>query len=240
MVVADPTLTQERRLFRQGYETVIGCDEVGRGAIAGPVSVGVVSIRSRCGKFPTGLRDSKMLAPARREALFPSVVKWVSGWAIGDSSADEIDETGIIAGLGRAASRGIEQLTDQGVDLSTAVVLLDGAHDWLSPALGPWAGELTIVTRVKADRDCAAVSAASVLAKVSRDTRMVRHHDDFADYAWKSNKGYGSAAHWAGIERVGPSPLHRVTWLSKSREAARPVTSGNRGLGTGVGLSNDG
>ena len=79
--------------------------------------------------------------------------------------------------------------------------------------------ELTIVTRVKADRDCAAVSAASVLAKMGRDGQMVRHHDDFADYAWDSNKGYGSAAHWAGIERVGPSPLHRVTWLSKSRES---------------------
>lgn len=105
MVVAEPTLTQERRLFRQGYETVIGCDEVGCGAIAGPVSVGVVSIGSRCGRFPEGLRDSKMLAPARREALLPGVAKWVSAWAIGESSADEIDETGIIAGLGRAASR---------------------------------------------------------------------------------------------------------------------------------------
>jgi ribonuclease HII len=218
VVVAEPTLTQERRLFRQGYDTVIGCDEVGRGAIAGPVSVGVVSIGSRCGRFPEGLRDSKMLAPARREALLPGVVKWVSGWAIGESSADEIDETGIIAGLGRAASRGIERLADQGVDLATAVVLLDGAHDWLTPALGPWAAELTIVTRVKADRDCASVSAASVLAKVGRDSQMVRHHDDFADYAWDSNKGYGSPAHWEGIGRVGPSPLHRVTWLSKARE----------------------
>ncbi|AND16625.1 ribonuclease HII [Rathayibacter tritici] len=220
MVVAEPTLLQERRLFRQGYETVIGCDEVGRGAIAGPVSVGVVSIGRRCGRFPEGLRDSKMLAPARREALQPAVATWVSAWAIGESAADEIDETGIIAGLGRAASRGIERLADQGVDLATAVVLLDGSHDWLTPALGPWAAELTIVTRVKADRDCAAVSAASVLAKVGRDGQMVRHHEDFADYAWHSNKGYGSAAHWAGIERVGPSPLHRVTWLSKSRASA--------------------
>ena len=213
MVVADPDLREERRLFRQGYESVIGCDEVGRGAIAGPVSVGVVAIGSRCGRFPEGLRDSKMLAPARREALLPGVVKWVSGWAIGESSADEIDDTGIIAGLGRAASRGIERLVDQGVELSRAVVLLDGKHDWLTPALGPWAAELTIVTRVKADRDCASVSAASVLAKVGRDGQMVRHHDDFADYAWDSNKGYGSAAHWAGLDRVGPSPLHRWSWL---------------------------
>jgi ribonuclease HII len=219
VAVAEPTLSMERRLFRQGYESIIGCDEVGRGAIAGPVSVGVVSIPRRCGRFPEGLRDSKLLAPARREALLPGVVKWVSGWAIGESSADEIDDSGIIAGLGRAASRGIERLVDQGVDLATSVVLLDGKHDWLTPALGEWAAELTIVTRIKADRDCASVSAASVLAKVGRDGQMVRHHDEFADYAWDSNKGYGSAAHWAGLDRVGPSPLHRVTWLSKPREA---------------------
>lgn len=142
----------------------------------------------------------------------------MSGWAIGESSADEIDEAGIIAGLGRAASRGIERLVDEGVDLAASVVLLDGAHDWLTPALGARAAELTVVTRVKADRDCASVSAASVLAKVGRDGQMVRHHDEFVDYAWNSNKGYGSAAHWAGIRRVGPSPLHRVSWLSRSRE----------------------
>ncbi|AJM77561.1 ribonuclease HII [Rathayibacter toxicus] len=217
MVVTQPTLSTEWRLFRQGYEWVIGCDEVGRGALAGPVSVGVVALRSRCDHFPEGLRDSKLLSPARREALVPGIVNWVSSWAIGEASAVEIDESGIIASLGRSASRGIARLVDQGVDLTTAVVVLDGTHDWLTPALGSWGKEVTIVTRIKADRDCASVSAASVLAKVERDAQMVRRHDDFSAYAWVSNKGYGSAAHRAGLERVGPSPLHRLTWLSRLR-----------------------
>ena len=93
---------------------------------------------------------------------------------------------------------------------SFSVVLLDGSHDWLTPALG---SPPPVRTRVKADRDCASVAAASVLAKVHRDRLMIAADAEHPGYAWASNKGYGSAAHYAGLSELGPSPLHRVTWL---------------------------
>lgn len=223
MAVVEPTLDVERDFWRAGATTIIGCDEVGRGAIAGPVSVGLASVTLAGGAFPVGLRDSKLLAQPRREALIPGIAGWVSAWAIGESSADEIDDGGIVPALGRAATRALERIVDAGIDLSTALILLDGKHDWLTPALGARAAEVRVITRIKADRDCASVAAASVLAKVGRDGLMIRHHADYADYCWDSNKGYGSAVHYAAIDRIGPSPLHRVTWLSSAdeREVAR-------------------
>lgn len=220
MAVAEPTLEVEGAFWSSGVTTIIGCDEVGRGAIAGPVSVGLATVTRACGTFPVGLRDSKLLAQAKREAILPGVARWVTAWAIGESSADEIDDGGIVPALGRAATRALERIVDGGVDLATAVILLDGKHDWLTPALGSLAGQVNVVTRIKADRDCASVAAASVLAKVGRDGLMIRHHEDFQAYAWSSNKGYGSAVHYEAIDRIGPSPLHRVTWLSSPEERA--------------------
>ncbi|NQX10024.1 ribonuclease HII [Microbacteriaceae bacterium VKM Ac-2855] len=220
MAVAEPTLDVETDFWRAGATTIIGCDEVGRGAIAGPVSVGLATVTVECGAFPPGLRDSKLLAQPKRESLIPGIASWVTSWAIGESSADEIDDGGIVPALGRAATRALERIVDSGIDLSTALILLDGKHDWLTPALGDRAGDVRVITRIKADRDCASVAAASVLAKVGRDGLMMRHHVDYEDYGWHSNKGYGSAVHYAAIDRIGPSPLHRVTWLSTPAERA--------------------
>jgi ribonuclease HII len=109
--------------------------------------------------------------------------------------------------------------------LTDAVVLLDGSHDWLSPALGsaepvargaavvPLATRPAVVTRVKADRDCAVVAAASVLAKVHRDRVMIAADATHPGYGWSGNKGYASSEHYAAIDRLGPTPLHRVSWL---------------------------
>ncbi len=225
MTVADPTLRLERRLLREGAALVIGCDEVGRGAIAGPVGVGLSVYDGRAGRIPDGLRDSKMLPEPKREALHPVVQRWSAHHAVGLASNEEIESIGIIAALGVAAMRAFAGLLAEGVVFRDAVVLLDGSHDWLSAALNRaepvarGAAEFgaaprpTVTTRVKADRDCGSVAAASVLAKVHRDRVMIAADSEHPGYGWPGNKGYASAEHYAAIERIGPSALHRWSWL---------------------------
>ncbi|WP_053388212.1 ribonuclease HII [Leucobacter japonicus] len=205
----DPTLDVERAYFAEGAEIVIGIDEVGRGAIAGPVAVGVHAVTAGTNGFPEGLRDSKLLSEKRRDALAPLVREWGSG-AVGFASAEEIDAQGITAMLGHAARRALLELRSTGVPVERAVILLDGSHDWLSGVLR---APLDVRTRVGADRDCASVAAASVRAKVSRDALMRDADEAHPEYAWASNKGYGAKAHYAGIASAGLTELHRHTWI---------------------------
>jgi ribonuclease HII len=207
-----PTLRHERILLREGARLVIGMDEVGRGAIAGPVAVGLSIVDVDTRTAPEGLKDSKLLPEPKREELQPKVSRWARHAAVGLASNERIERIGIIAALGLAARRAIDAIREEGVDLTGAVVLLDGSHDWLSPAID---GALPVTMRVKADRTCAAVAAASVLAKVHRDRLMIDSDAVHPGYAWTSNKGYASAEHYAGIERVGASPLHRWSWLKQ-------------------------
>ncbi|MCU1534874.1 MAG: ribonuclease [Glaciihabitans sp.] len=212
--VADPTLATELALHAEGVRYVIGCDEVGRGAIAGPVAVGFCVIDLSVGAHPVGLRDSKLLSEKRREELAPLARQWALHSAVGLATADEVDEIGIIRSLGLAASRALESLAGF---LDDCVVLLDGSHNWLTPAL---ASPLDVRTRVKADRDCASVSAASVVAKVHRDRLMIDADARIPGYGWTGNKGYGSSDHYAALDALGPSELHRLTWLHKPVDPA--------------------
>jgi ribonuclease HII len=212
-VISDPTSTVERRMHREGATWIVGCDEVGRGALAGPVAVGMVVVDRSVGKPPAGLRDSKMLSEMRREELAPRCHSWARFAAVGLATADEIDEFGIIASLGFAGSRALQQLGALGASVADCTVLLDGSHDWLTPAL---AVRVPVVTRVKADRDCVSVAAASVVAKVHRDRMMIDYDVTNPGYGWASNKGYASQAHLDAIGRLGPSALHRKTWLHES------------------------
>ncbi|CAN5380240.1 ribonuclease HII [soil metagenome] len=212
-----PTLRHERTLLREGAKLVIGCDEVGRGAIAGPVAVGVSVVDESTRSAPVGLKDSKLLSEPRREELHPAVSSWSRRNGVGLASNEEVESIGIIAALAVSAVRAIDQLREQGVDLVDAVVLLDGSHDWLTPALDRADRHygLRVTTKVKADRTCAAVSAASVLAKVHRDRLMIAADPVHPGYHWSGNKGYASADHYAAIDELGPSPLHRWSWLHK-------------------------
>ncbi|TPW72347.1 ribonuclease HII [Schumannella sp. 10F1B-5-1] len=220
MTVVDPDLRFEKKLLRERAELVIGVDEVGRGAIAGPVAVGVSVIDARVARIPVGLRDSKLLSEKRREQLHPLVQRWARHSAVGVASNEEIDRLGIIAALGLAGTRALASVVDGGVSLGGARVILDGSHDWLTPALGAaglsGAGAptgLAVTTRVKADMTCASVAAASVLAKVQRDRFMIESHARLPEYNWVANKGYASSDHYAAIDRVGASDLHRWSWL---------------------------
>lgn len=206
----DPSLEVERDLFAAGARCIIGIDEVGRGAIAGPVVVGAAMIRA-AEPFPDGLRDSKLLSAKRREALVEPVREWVVAVETGEASAAEIDEFGIVPALSRAAERAIARLQIAGHDLSDGTILLDGTHNWLKGALVP---AITVVVRAKADRDCAVVAAASVEAKVYRDNLMVSAAGPDDLYGWASNKGYGSSGHFEAIAAHGITAFHRASWIS--------------------------
>lgn len=206
---AEPTLDVEQELFASGSTLIIGIDEVGRGAMAGPVMVGVCALRPGIREFPAGLRDSKLVSEKKRISLFPEVQEWAPT-AVGEASAVEIDELGITACLGLAARRALIQLHEAGIPVGEATILLDGAHDWLNPALS---SKLPVITRVKADQDCAVVSAASIVAKVTRDELMVSLDTQHPEYGWASNKGYGAAVHMEAIKTIGLTPYHRASWV---------------------------
>lgn len=199
----EPTLDVEREFFASGARIVAGMDEVGRGAIAGPVTIGVVAIDATVGEIPTGLRDSKLMTPKRREAMVPIAKEWGIAWSTGSATAAEIDKFGIVSALGLAASRALQNL-----GVVPDVVILDGNTSFLVEE----DGGPRIVTRIKADQDCACVSAASVIAKVERDTLMTQLHEQFPHYGWDGNKGYGAKIHTDAIKTHGLTDLHRKSW----------------------------
>ena len=231
MAVADPTMDVERGMHAGGARYVIGCDEVGRGAIAGPVSVGVAMVDAAIGAHPQGLRDSKMLSEKKRELLAPLAAEWALFSAVGSATALEVDQLGISRALGLAGKRALIALHELGADIRQSVVLLDGAFDWLNPAL---TSPVRVQTRVKADRDCASVAAASVVAKVNRDRLMIDSDAVHPGYGWTGNKGYGSAGHFAAIAELGITPLHRQTWLKESTIYPEPAAEVLAPTGTGT------
>jgi ribonuclease HII len=215
-----PTLRFEKSLYREGVTSIVACDEVGRGALAGPVAVGMVVIDTSVKRMPVGLRDSKLLPEPAREALEPLCRKWVLHSAVGLASAEEVDSLGIMRCLGLAGARAFAQLEEGGAEITSSTLILDGNYDYLNPALYRPA---RVVTRIKADRDCASVAAASVIAKVYRDRMMIAHDADYPGYGWVSNKGYSSKAHFDAITELGPSALHRLTWLKDASMLTMPT-----------------
>jgi len=210
-----PGLVLERSLVAEGATVVIGCDEVGRGAIAGPLGVGVAVLDPTRKRIPAGLRDSKLLPEPQRVALAPRVADWSAASAVGLATNAEIDGEGLTRALGLAGARALVALAAAGVALDGAVVVLDGNWDYVTPGLVALGVAVLprVVTRIKADRDCAIVSAASVIAKVHRDGLMIERHETHPVYNWRSNKGYASRDHYAAIRDHGPCDWHRTTWL---------------------------
>lgn len=214
------------RTRKRGAESckvaVVGLDEVGRGALAGPVMVGACALVFSAGadgsvmppELPSGIRDSKLVSAKKRERLFDvlSSPEWTG--AVGNASAAEIDDAGIVTALGRAAARAwdivVPRLEADGVLVVAGI--LDGNMDYLGPALKPDARDIPIDVRVKGDQNCMSVAAASILAKVTRDRHMVALAEHAPEYGWASNKGYGSAVHRQALRERGLHPEHRASW----------------------------
>ena len=213
-----PSLSFENSFFETGTRFVIGIDEVGRGSIAGPVAVGVCLLDKQrdLSSWPVKLKDSKLITEKTREEIFPLVSSWVSGWAVGMATVEEIETKGIVESLSLAGSRALEQLIRdpalrEAMAKDGVMLILDGSHNWLGlKALG-----MPVTVKTKADRDCVSVACASVLAKVTRDKLMLEIHEQHPIFGLASNKGYASESHISALREHGPSPVHRVSWLTK-------------------------
>jgi ribonuclease HII len=241
MTVCSPDLKEERRLRAQGYESVAGLDEVGRGAWAGPLTVGVAVVRPRVQlrSMPPWLRDSKMLSEARREEIFDAVGAWCQAWSVGHASPAECDAWGMTEALRVAARRALAGLGED-----PRAVLVDGPVDLLRHHEDPFGGAVRPI--VDGDAKCASVAAASVLAKVVRDRLMRQEADHFPAFAFERNKGYPSPVHQTALRGYGPTAIHRRSWAFVEDlpwcGQARPARSDDRGhlgevAGDGVALA---
>jgi len=196
-----PTLRLERQMWEAGDRVVCGIDEVGRGAWAGPVTVGAVVPAP---EHLRGVRDSKQLSRDERERAAVAVRAWAPAIGVGHASHDECDELGMTAALRIAAMRALAELDAQGCTPDR--IVLDGNHDYLG--LGS-----RVTTVIKGDASCLAVAAASCVAKVTRDRLMGAAAEHYPPYDFESNVGYPAPVHKAALRGYGPSAIHRRTWI---------------------------
>lgn len=191
-----PGLVVERGLRLRGMDVIVGMDEVGRGSWAGPLTVGaaVVPLDRRVYK----IRDSKMLTEDEREALFDRIAGWCEKWSVGHASHQECDEMGMSDAQRLAARRAIE-----GLGIVPDHVIVDGKWDFVGGA-----------TRiVRGDRTSLSIAAASILAKVTRDRIMRGLAEHHPGYNFEANKGYPCPIHKAALQALGPSSIHRRSWV---------------------------
>ncbi len=186
---------------------ILGIDEVGRGPWAGPLVVGAVVLG---GASINGLTDSKKLTKKRREELDVIIRKTAAGYGLGCVSAGEIDEIGLSEALRMATKRAVEQ-----IHVPYHEIIIDGTINFLADTTkGKY-----VTTMKKADLLIPSVSAASIIAKVARDKYMAEQDAVYDGYKFAAHVGYGTAAHRAAIERLGVTPLHRLSFapLAKYR-----------------------
>jgi len=192
-----PDFVHEQKLISGGHRFVAGMDEAGRGPLAGPVVAASVILEPT--NIPDGLNDSKALSAKRREQLFEEILT-VATVGIAASSAGEIDRTDIRKASLRAMVRATAALAQQ-ADYG----LVDGRD--IPPGLACPATAL-----IKGDARSQSIAAASIIAKVVRDKMMIRAAEIYPDYGFEKHKGYGSALHLEAIKRLGPCPLHRMSF----------------------------
>ena len=195
---------------------ILGIDEVGRGPWAGPLVVGAVILG---GAEIEGLNDSKKLTKKRREALDEVIREQAAAWALGWVSAGELDDVGMSQALRLATRRAVKQIQSQCKEKNLAFdeIIIDGTVNFLADT----ALERYVTVMAKADGLIPSVSAASIIAKVARDQYMTEQDVVYPGYGFASNAGYGVAKHRAAIERLGVTPLHRLSFapLAKYAEA---------------------
>ncbi len=190
----------ENRHFANGITSICGVDEAGRGPLAGPVCAAAVILPANL-EIP-GLTDSKKLSDKKRRELMPIIKEKAIAYGIAFASHEEIDQINILQATYLAMERAIAQLEGK-----AELALIDGnrAKDFGLP----------VETVVKGDSLSASIAAASVLAKVTRDDRMLEMAKEYPQYGFDIHKGYGTKAHYEALRAYGPSPIHRTTFLKK-------------------------
>lgn len=190
----------ENSYFEQGIVSICGVDEAGRGPLAGPVCAAAVILPK--GLEIPGLNDSKKLTDKRRRELFPLIQEQAIAYGIAFASHEEIDEINILQATFLAMERALAQLKIQ-----PELALIDGNRQ---KDFG-----IKVETVVKGDSRSANIAAASVLAKVTRDLYMEQMAQEYPGYGFEVHKGYGTKAHYQALTELGPSPIHRMSFLRK-------------------------
>ena len=198
-------MEHERGLYENGNERgrvryIAGVDEVGRGPLAGPVVAAAVILPRDLTIL--GINDSKKLSEKRREDLFEVIKDAALSWSIGIRDHEVIDRINILEATREAMADAVG-----GLDIKPDHVLVD--------ALTIPGVDIPQTGIIKGDASSISIAAASILAKVTRDRMMVKYHETWPDYAFDRNKGYGTKAHYAGLDKAGESPVHRKTFLVK-------------------------
>lgn len=206
----DPDLFFERKLWKSGLHHIVGLDEAGRGALAGPVAVGAVILPNilRLARTLSGVRDSKQMTPAERESAAARIQKVAQTWSVGFASAEEIDSDGIVRATRLAALRALGEL-----EMSPDYLLTDFRLEL--PQL-----DISQTAFVRGDARCLSIAAASVLAKTARDALMRELDTQIPGYGLGKHKGYGTLAHRLALQRKGYSPIHRKTFVLKETRIA--------------------
>lgn len=193
-------LEYENKALEQGFEIICGIDEAGRGPLAGPVYAAAVILPK--GHIIEGVNDSKKLSEKKREQLFDKILDECVSFGIGIADEKEIDEINILQATFLAMRRAVDNLS-----VKPDIALIDGNK---KPGLDIEQWDI-----VKGDSKSASISAASILAKVSRDRYMLEMAEKYPEYQFEKHKGYGTKLHYEMIEKYGVSPIHRKTFLKK-------------------------
>ena len=190
----------ENEIYDSGISPVCGVDEAGRGPLAGPVCAAAV-ILPRGLEIP-GLNDSKQLSEKKREALFSVITEQALAYGIAFAQVEEIERLNILGATYLAMNRAISML-----EITPALALIDGNRNQ--------GIEFPSRCVIKGDARCASIAAASILAKVTRDRCMYEMEERFPGYGFAQHKGYGTKAHYEAIRALGPSEIHRMSFLKK-------------------------
>ena len=190
----------ENTHFENGVQVICGVDEAGRGPLAGPVCAAAVILPA--GLVIPGLDDSKKLSDKRRRELMPIIQENALAYGIAFASHEEIDQINILQATFLAMERALAQLK-----IKPDLALIDGNRQ---KDFG-----INVETVVKGDSRSANIAAASVLAKVTRDNYMEEMAKAYPGYGFEIHKGYGTKAHYEALRNLGPSPIHRMTFLKK-------------------------
>lgn len=186
--------SNQRWSVPSGVNWLAGVDEVGRGPLAGEVVTAAVILPAK--HTITGLADSKKLTEKRRELLYTEITEQALSWAVGRCSVEEIDRLNILQATLLAMTRAVDELA-----VRPDFVAVDGNR------LPQWSYPSEAVTR--GDGRVEVISAASIIAKVTRDREMIALDSRYPGYGFAGHKGYGSAAHLAALRKLGPTPIHR-------------------------------
>ena len=190
----------ENELFAEGYQTIAGVDEAGRGPIVGDVYAAAVILPR--GVVISGLDDSKRVNEKKRELLYGEIIKVAVSYCVASASVEEIEELNILGATMLAMSRAVSGLT-----ITPDITLIDGNAN--KGILFP---NRTIIS---GDAKSASIAAASIIAKVTRDRYMIKLAEEYPGYGFEKHKGYGTKAHYAALDELGLTPVHRQKFLRK-------------------------